>query len=370
MSDKNVIFAAKISSMNRKIETTINWAVHAVFCICLILFFGRNCILRQAAFQHIYKEYLSGIAVLFIVYINRLVLFPKLYAKARSLEYILATFFSVLVAFLFEMALVAPEIMDYMHSLYPSHKILTYLTMDGFFVFLRDLSFALASFSLQAFLYYKGLNQNKDSTLLKEFHRLETYSIDKSNKKALVLLGDISYCKQVKNYTRVHLIVGNSLIRYGTLKELTELLNESYAVQVSRSIVIPYSSIVDYNKSGVMVKSTPENIMISYSDIFATHAYELVAKHVRKNEKGVCGTLQKRTAKPRTAKPNKPQQSDILYAFISEHPGCSAAEIKKNRSISLSTVNRILADLKKEGLIEYVGSKKTGGYRTVEKENL
>ena len=176
---------------------------------------------------------------------------------------------------------------------------------------------------MQAFLYYKGLNQNKDSTLLKEFHRLETYSIDNSNK------------------------------------------NESYAVQVSRSIVIPYSSIVDYNKSGVMVKSTPENIMISYSDIFATHAYELVAKHVRKNEKGVFGTLQKRTAKPRTAKPNKPQQSDLLYAFISEHPGCSAAEIKKNRSISLSTVNRILADLKKEGRIEYVGSKKTGGYYLV-----
>ena len=35
--------------------------------------------------------------------------------------------------------------------------------------------------------------------------------------------------------------------------------------------------------------------------------------------------------------------------------------------VSLSTVNRILAQLKADGLIEYAGSKKTGGYRTVEK---
>ena len=31
--------------------------------------------------------------------------------------------------------------------------------------------------------------------------------------------------------------------------------------------------------------------------------------------------------------------------------------------LSLSTVNRILKLLKDEGLIEYTGSKKTGGYR-------
>ncbi|MBQ6156844.1 MAG: MarR family transcriptional regulator, partial [Bacteroidales bacterium] len=54
------------------------------------------------------------------------------------------------------------------------------------------------------------------------------------------------------------------------------------------------------------------------------------------------------------------------FDFIAKHPGCSAAEIKKNRSISQATVNRILKKLKDEGLIEYVGSKKTGGYHAIE----
>ena len=60
------------------------------------------------------------------------------------------------------------------------------------------------------------------------------------------------------------------------------------------------------------------------------------------------------------------QQRDILLEYIRKHPNCSATDIKKNRRISQSTVNRILAQLKKEGLIEYVGSKKTGGYKVVE----
>jgi predicted transcriptional regulator len=61
----------------------------------------------------------------------------------------------------------------------------------------------------------------------------------------------------------------------------------------------------------------------------------------------------------------KPKQRDFLYDFIAEHPGCAASDIKKNRSVSQSTVNRILKQLKAEGFITYEGSKKTGGYRIV-----
>lgn len=35
----------------------------------------------------------------------------------------------------------------------------------------------------------------------------------------------------------------------------------------------------------------------------------------------------------------------------------------------MGSLNRILAQLKQDGLIEYVGSKRTGGYRVVEKKN-
>ena len=201
--------------------------------------------------------------------------------------------------------------------------------------------------------------------MLTEFQRIEAGALGKSSKKILIPLDDVSFCKQERNYTRIFLSDGQSCIRYGTFKDFTELLNDSYAVKVNRNTVVPYSSVVSYNTSGVVVKSIPENTIISFSDYYAAHAYELMSIYVQKPKKEISlsNVLKKHVSNPRTIHKKKQQQSEILYAYISEHPGCSASEIKKNRSLSQSTVNRILAQLKADGLIEYVGSKKTGGYR-------
>ncbi|MBQ3733116.1 MAG: winged helix-turn-helix transcriptional regulator, partial [Bacteroidales bacterium] len=55
-----------------------------------------------------------------------------------------------------------------------------------------------------------------------------------------------------------------------------------------------------------------------------------------------------------------------IYTYISKHPYCKNPVISEKTKIPIGTVNRILAQLKDEGLIEYVGSKKTGGYRVKE----
>ena len=359
----------KTTYMKDKQKTMLSWTLNIVFCASLIFFFGNFCILRPADCQHIYKEYLSGFSVLFIIYINKFVLFPDFYLKAKYWKYILFTFTTSLAAFVFEMVLVAPDIAYSTSAQFPLRSTIAYIIMDGFFVLLRDMSFALAFFSFQAFMHYKNLSQNKDYVMLKEFHRIWAGTFDKNNKKTLVSVDDISYCKQERNFTRIFLTNGASFFRYGSFKRFTELLNESYAVQVSRNVVVPYSNIVSYNSSGVVVKSTPENIIISYSDNFAAYAYSLLSKHLQKKEDKILPnhTTKKRTTKRKTAKNNKPQQIDLLYTFIAEHPNCSASEIKKNRSLSQSTVNRILKQLKDQGLIEYVGAKKTGGYRAIDK---
>ena len=41
-------------------------------------------------------------------------------------------------------------------------------------------------------------------------------------------------------------------------------------------------------------------------------------------------------------------------------------DITDHFGVSLSTVNRTIRQLRKEGLIEYSGSKKTGGYHAIE----
>ena len=55
-----------------------------------------------------------------------------------------------------------------------------------------------------------------------------------------------------------------------------------------------------------------------------------------------------------------------VYLYIARHPNCNATDIKTRNSVSQTTVNRILGQLKREGVIEYQGSKKYGGYRIVE----
>ena len=69
------------------------------------------------------------------------------------------------------------------------------------------------------------------------------------------------------------------------------------------------------------------------------------------------------------AKPDEEMQnleksaSQLVLDYINGHPGCKGSDITQFCRLSLSSVNRTLKQLRDEGLIEYVGSKKTGGYR-------
>ena len=56
----------------------------------------------------------------------------------------------------------------------------------------------------------------------------------------------------------------------------------------------------------------------------------------------------------------------MLYQLIAKNPDIPAIKLSKMTGMSPSTINRNLKQLKDKGLIEYSGSKKTGGYRVKE----
>ena len=62
----------------------------------------------------------------------------------------------------------------------------------------------------------------------------------------------------------------------------------------------------------------------------------------------------------------KRRKHQSVYLFIAKNPDCKASDICRKTKKSQSTVNRILKQLKDDGLIEHVGSKKTGGYQIVD----
>lgn len=55
-------------------------------------------------------------------------------------------------------------------------------------------------------------------------------------------------------------------------------------------------------------------------------------------------------------------RDETINETIKHHPGFSLLELSKVTGKSRATVARAVSVLKKQGLIEYRGSKKTGGY--------
>jgi hypothetical protein len=339
---------------------------HLLFCLFIIAFFGNFCTLRIASCQHIYKEYLSGVIVLMIVYANYFVLFPRYYEKSLFLKYSLWTFVSVIVAFLLEMLLVAPEISATYGA--PSRMFtMEGVVIDGFYVLLRDISFATVTFTTLAMNYYRKRALEHEIVLLEEYNMIEAKRRGKDTTLCRINLNAVSYCQQNDNFTQIHLVDGQVLYRDGTLRNFVKLICNHHGVQISRNVIVPYKNIKSFNQSGVVVKSSPQNVILSFTSSYQQNACIQIMQNTGKLESGDISRalLPKQQSKSLTNNQRK-QQRDILLEYISKHPNCSAADIKKNRRISQSTVNRILAQLKKEGLIEYVGSKKTGGYKVVE----
>jgi Transcriptional regulator. len=74
--------------------------------------------------------------------------------------------------------------------------------------------------------------------------------------------------------------------------------------------------------------------------------------------------LNKKTGKKAIYVPSEEKQYAVLQ-YICKHPGCKSAEISAKTKLSSRTVERSISELKKQGLIEHTGSKKTGGYKAV-----
>ena len=59
------------------------------------------------------------------------------------------------------------------------------------------------------------------------------------------------------------------------------------------------------------------------------------------------------------------EKQETVFDFIQSHPGTRSTEIIAGTSLSQSTVERCLSELRKQGRVAYVGSKKNGGYEAV-----
>ena len=350
--------------MKKYRKTVLTLLANLLLCTVVVYLFGNNCFLRTAACPHLYKEYLSGVLVIAMVYINALLLFPLFFKDGRLKAYFLWTIVCSSAFSILEMALIFPEVFPALCGQFPGASV-KHFVYESFLVFSRNAAISASVFCACVIPFLSKQIRNQDRILLKDFSSISAKGID--NKDITVHLNSISFFQQNQNYTKIHLADGTYLFRYGSLKQLCQLICTDYAVQISRDTIVPYGNIKGFSESYVTVKFPHGNKDISITEQYKSSAMKELQSHVSIREPKRSDPKHPHTKTKGLSKKELQIQSSIDY--ISEHPLCPASDIQKYRRVSTATVNRILAQLKQDGLIEYVGSKKTGGYRVVEKKD-
>lgn len=365
--ENNSCYIEEKIMLKANLKTILRIFMHVAFCAVVIIIFGTFCKLRTVAAAHPYKEYLSGVIVLGLMYFNYFVLFPVYFKTNRFQMYLLSAIITVLCLSLGEMVMVSMDIIHILQALFTQNEVHMLFLTDCLYVTMRNMVLLFFSFSVAALSFFITQNRNKEYFMVRELQKLDAKMNNKEKTDIHVNIQKVAYVYQQQNYTYLQLTNGDSVFRYGSLKQLKSLLDEQSYIQLSKKTLVMCNNILRYNTSGVVVKNSPKDVLLTYSLTYKDIAMNQLFEKTGLDPQDNSSSEQLHShSKPRHQQKDKTMK--LIYTFITNHPGCSAADIKKNRSISQSTVNRILAQLKKEGFVEYSGSKKTGGYKATGNE--
>ena len=350
--------------------------IHLCFCASTLLFFRFNSWFRPIALGAFYKEYIAGALVLSVFYLNFFVLYPQLYLKRRFSCYVMTSFLSLVVAAVTEERLVYRQTLEIVQNLNINHH--HYFIQQTLWLLIRDSCFYF--FSFFASTVY-SLNKEKENLYQYLYHHNHLI-VAKGHHNTVVTIPirEITHCQQSENYAKIHLLDGNCYTRNCTMSTLAEDFGPDCSVRISRSIIVMYDYIQSFDENTVYIQ-THEGIKgFNITKSYREQTLSLLKSHIKKetviektedSEEDISLSENNQEMVTR-AKPNEEMQnleksaSQLVLDYIKRHPDCKGSNITQVCRLSLSTVNRTLKQLKDEGLIEYTGSKKTGGYRVKE----
>lgn len=362
--------------------------LNVLFCAALLWLFSRNCFLRPYA-GSMWKELFTGVMQLATLYINYFMLYPLLVERRHSRTlYWLAVGVMVLVFTVLELAIARPYIMECSRFI---------IEQVGFYSFFSKLLFAVGGrylfFNFFSYLFSerKQLQEAFDAEVrivYQEVRKLDVVDHHNKNKLILIPIDDIYYCLQDGNYTRIYTVDNIWYSRLGSMIHLEQLFGEEEFVRISPTLLVPYKYIATCKGNEVLMKKmlwtrTPLKFTIDtknsneISERIARYLETAKTGHRRDGARNVYTSNEQRdrrdgarpvsTSNRKRRHPINPSQEkqEAVFAFVQSHPGTRSTEIIAETSISQSTVERCLAELRKQGRIEYVGSKKNGGYQAV-----
>lgn len=352
----------------KHLHTFVIILLNILFCAALLWFFSRNTFLRPFL-GSVVKEFLSGLFLLVTLYANYYLLYPKLRQRYIFLYWV-AVAAASLAAGCAELAMGRSFIVKHCAHRISEQGMLDFFSLHLFLIFCRNLAFNAVFYILREM---KFLRQSLETEFRVVYQHARLLDVcDKDNNCRHIPADNVLYCKKEGNYTYVYTVDGDVFTRYCSIKYMEQHLGDKEFIRISSSVIVSFKYIALCDGNTVVMKMMPwmeEPLAFSLDINRDPMMADKIRVHLYTDLKPTGNgqpNISEKDKKSLSAPPK--DKLDAVINYIQAHPGCQAKEIIKHTSFSKTTMDRCLLHLKKQGLIEHTGSKKSGGYKAIENE--
>ena len=363
-----IIFAAKFNhNIMKHLNTIVIILLNILFCFGLLWFFTRNAFLRPYAGTTL-KEAVAGLLLLGSLYANYFLLYPKLHQKHSHNFYWLSVFFIALATGTIELAIAYQNISLCNAEIIQEFGFFSFFSKRLLFIVGRNFAFNLFPFLLGERQHFQQSWEKEVRIVYQNVRKLDV--TDRDNNIQLVPIEEIFYCQQQRNFTNLFMVNDMKYTRLGSMKHLQQLVGEEEFIRLTTTVLVPFRYIKSCTGDTVVMEKMAwekEPTTFKLEPKTQEEVAKKVVEGILKYRAIVSGKkISKKQDPPKSKrKPVIPpkEKTHAVFSYIQKHFNCNSGDIVTETNMPLSTVERCIAVLKKQNLIEYSGSRKTGGYR-------
>ncbi len=344
--------------------------LHLCFIVGVIFFFRYNSLLRPATLGALYKEYISALFMLIMIYVNYFYIIPHYFLKRDYLVFLLLSLVSILLASFLEMTLVTPYIKASLPSSFNEQDIRISIIMHFLFISGRNTAFFLFFFMLKVLENEIQCREKEQITLAQSKGYI---SVPTRDSIKYLSLSEIFYIIHEKNYCYIHTQNGNNYSKYISLMKMDGYLPENLFIRINRNIIINKNNIVSCTKEEVTIYSdySGEEKIFTLSEKYVPNMREKNASagglnHLYGGLKDRFGGLNESIDMANLEKfmDNIAHDEDLLNLcrIIAKEPSVTTKSLSEQLHIPLRTIERKIKYLKDNGVLQHNGAKKNGGY--------
>lgn len=341
--------------------------LNVLFCILLLWFFTRNAFLRPYAGSAL-KEAVAGMLLLGSLYANYFLFYPKLHHNYSHKVYWFSVFFIALATGFLELAIAYPNISLCNAAIIQEFGFFSFFSKRLFFIAGRNLVLNFFPFLIRDRQHFQHSLEKEVRIVYQDVRKLDV--TDKNSNIHLIPIDDIFFCHQQRNFTDIYTVKNLKYTRLGSMKHLEQLFGDDDFIRITNTLLVPFRYIRSCKNNIVIMKKMPwEEDPTLFT--LESKTSEEVAKKVVEGILRYRASANGKNYPKKTARSNNKRKQTIppeekikeVLSYIEKHPNCNTMDIIAETNFSLSTVERCLVELKRQGTIEYIGSRKFGGYR-------